>query len=135
MVPTLRTTLGVKGHRPVVGTLDDKRAVYVFGAINVVGGRLTTRQVTLLPKRYPVDQHKRVMLLVEELGGQTEHIARMRRIVTRLTAGARQTSVLTSLIEPAETVAPGIGGDTGQRYEDLGLLGRGGMGEDQTECA
>jgi len=45
MIPTLRTTLGVKGHRPLVGNLDCHRYLYVFGALNVVSGRLTTRLV------------------------------------------------------------------------------------------
>jgi transposase len=36
MVPTLTATLGVKGHRPIVGTRDCKDLLYVFGAINVV---------------------------------------------------------------------------------------------------
>jgi DDE superfamily endonuclease len=45
MIPTLRTTLGLKGHRPVVGNLDCHDLVYVFGALNMVTGRLTTRVV------------------------------------------------------------------------------------------
>jgi DDE superfamily endonuclease len=45
MIPTLRTTLGLKGHRPVVGNLDCHDLVYVFGALNMVTGRLTTRLV------------------------------------------------------------------------------------------
>jgi hypothetical protein len=45
MIPTLRTTLGLKGHRPVVGNLDGHDLVYVFGALNMVTGRLTTRVV------------------------------------------------------------------------------------------
>jgi hypothetical protein len=36
MVPTLCRTLGVKGHRPVVGTWDRKHLVYVFAVVNVV---------------------------------------------------------------------------------------------------
>lgn len=36
MVPTLTATLGVKGHRPTVGTRDNKDLLYVFGAINLV---------------------------------------------------------------------------------------------------
>jgi DDE superfamily endonuclease len=43
MSPTLRTTLGLKGHRPVVGNLDRHDLVYVLGALNMVTGRLTTR--------------------------------------------------------------------------------------------
>jgi transposase len=42
-VPLLRTTLGRKGHRPVVGNLDDHNLVYLFGALNLVTGQLTTR--------------------------------------------------------------------------------------------
>ena len=39
----LRATLGVKGHRPVVGTWDNNDGVYSFAALNMVTGRLTTR--------------------------------------------------------------------------------------------
>jgi transposase len=45
MLPTLRTTLGLKGHRPVVGNLACHDLVDVFGALNLVTGRLTTRLV------------------------------------------------------------------------------------------
>jgi hypothetical protein len=40
MVPTLAATLGVKGHRPVVGTWDCKDVVYVFAVINLVTAQL-----------------------------------------------------------------------------------------------
>lgn len=43
LVPTLRATLGIKGHRPVVGTWDNKDVVYAFATMNLVTGRLTTR--------------------------------------------------------------------------------------------
>jgi transposase len=43
LVPTLRATLGVKGHRPIVGTWDNKDQVYCFAALNVGTGQLTTR--------------------------------------------------------------------------------------------
>jgi hypothetical protein len=43
MVPTLAVTLGVKGHRPAVGTYDNKDVVHVFGSTNLVTGRLTSR--------------------------------------------------------------------------------------------
>jgi hypothetical protein len=45
LVPTLHATLGVKGHRPAVGTGDKKDLVYSFAAMNVVSGQLTTRLV------------------------------------------------------------------------------------------
>src|SRR4051812_591110 len=40
MVPTLGPTLGVKGHRPVVGTRDCKDLLYVLAVFNVVTGVL-----------------------------------------------------------------------------------------------
>ena len=43
LVPTLRATLGVKGHRPMVGTWNNKNLVYSFAAMNLVTGQLTTR--------------------------------------------------------------------------------------------
>jgi transposase len=43
MVPTLTTVLGVKGHRPVVGTRDCKDLLYVCASINCINGRLHTR--------------------------------------------------------------------------------------------
>jgi transposase len=36
MVPTLTATLGVKGHRPTVGTRDCKDLLYVLAVINVI---------------------------------------------------------------------------------------------------
>ena len=36
MVPTLAATLGVKGHRPMVGTRDCKDLLYVFAVVNLV---------------------------------------------------------------------------------------------------
>jgi hypothetical protein len=45
MIPTLRTILGVKGHRPLIGNGNCHQYLYVFGALNVVSGRLATRLV------------------------------------------------------------------------------------------
>jgi transposase len=36
MVPTLTATLGVKGHRPTVGTWDCKHLLYAFAVVNLV---------------------------------------------------------------------------------------------------
>ena len=40
MVPTLTATLGVKGHRPVVGSWDCTHLLYVFAVLNVVTATL-----------------------------------------------------------------------------------------------
>ena len=42
MVPTLAATLGVKGHRPIVGTCDCKDLLYVFAVVNLVSAALHT---------------------------------------------------------------------------------------------
>jgi transposase len=87
MIPTLRTTLGLKGHRPIVGNLDCHDLVYVFGALNLVTGRLTTPLVAKVraqaqPKQrslqvgfarhmrdsaraYPATQYPRVVLVID----------------------------------------------------------------------
>ena len=43
--PTLCTTLGVKGHRPVGGTWDNTDLGYSFATLNVGTGQLTRRLV------------------------------------------------------------------------------------------
>ena len=43
LTPTRRATLGVKGHRPTIGTWDHKDLVYCYAALNVTSGKLTTR--------------------------------------------------------------------------------------------
>ena len=40
MVPTLAATLGVKGHRPLVGTRDNKDLLYVFAVVNLATATL-----------------------------------------------------------------------------------------------
>jgi hypothetical protein len=87
MVPTLHTTLGVKGHHPVVGNLDCHDVLYVFGALNLVTGQLTTRTVERprlarrskqrywqeafarhvqdITRAYPAAQYPRVMIVID----------------------------------------------------------------------
>jgi hypothetical protein len=45
MIPRWRTTLGITGHRPVVGHLEGHEVADVCGALNLVTGPLTTRLV------------------------------------------------------------------------------------------
>lgn len=91
MVPTLTATLGVKGHRPVVGTWDCKHLLYVFAVVNLTTaavhantlespkeakkktGKSKTRRMQeafaahLRPiaRTYPADRHKRVVILID----------------------------------------------------------------------
>jgi len=91
MEPTLATTLGVKGHRPVVGTRDCKDVLYVFCVLNLISGALHTNTLESLQavnrksedsktrrmqrafadhlrhvgKRYPAEQFQRVVLTID----------------------------------------------------------------------
>jgi hypothetical protein len=91
MVPTLTTTLGVKGHRPVVGTRDDKDVLFVFAVLNAVSGLLHTnthasvrsanrrtkesknrrmqrafaRHLRHVGRAYPAAEHRRVVLIID----------------------------------------------------------------------
>lgn len=91
MVPTLCRTLGVKGHRPVVGTWDCKDMLYVFASVNVVTAALHTKTVACrtglyrrtgesknrrlqrafaehlrqIATRYPVEKYPRVVLIID----------------------------------------------------------------------
>lgn len=90
MIPTLRTTLGLKGHRPIVGNVDGHAVVPVFGALNLVTGRLPTRltarhRPTAKPSRpmqqafarhvrdiaraYSMAQSPRVVLMIDNAPG------------------------------------------------------------------
>jgi transposase len=91
MVPTLGATLGVKGHRPTVGTRDCKDLLYVFAVVNVTTaalhcntlespanakrktGQSKTRRMQEafadhlrhVGRSYPKDEHKRVVLIID----------------------------------------------------------------------
>ena len=91
MVPTLQATLGVKGHRPKVGTRDCKDLLYVFAVVSLLSAALHTNTLES-PKDaqkktgksknrrmqeafahhlrhvgqvYPQQQHKEVVLLID----------------------------------------------------------------------
>lgn len=91
MVPTLAATLGVKGHRPAVGTWDCKHLVYVFAVVNLVTGAVHANTLESpkdakkktgkskarrmqeafgahlrhIARVYPADRHERVVLLID----------------------------------------------------------------------
>jgi hypothetical protein len=91
MVPTLAATLGVKGHRPLVGTRDKKDLLYVLAVVNLVSaavhantlespkdakkrtGQSKTRRlqeafaahVRHVGRVYPRERHPRVVLLID----------------------------------------------------------------------
>ncbi len=91
MVPTLAATLGVKGHRPVVGTRDNKDLLYVFAVVNLVSAALHTNTLESpkdakkktgqsktrrmqeafaahlrhVGQAYPQDKHQEVIVLID----------------------------------------------------------------------
>jgi transposase len=91
MVPTLGATLGVKGHRPTVGTRDCKDLLYVFAVVNLLSaavhsntlespkdakkktGQSKTRRLQEafadhlrhVGRVYPWDKHPEVVLLID----------------------------------------------------------------------
>ena len=91
LVPTLQATLGVKGHRPVVPTRDNKDLLYVFAVVNLVSAALHTNTLESpkdakkktgksktrrmqeafaehlrhVAKVYPAQQHQEVVLLID----------------------------------------------------------------------
>jgi transposase len=91
LVPTLRATLGVKGHRPQVPTRDNKDLLYVFAVVNLVSAALHTNTLESpkdakketgksktrrmqeafawhlrhVGKVYPQDEYKEVVLLID----------------------------------------------------------------------
>jgi transposase len=77
MVPTLCRTLGVKGHRPAVGTWDCKDLLYVFAVINVVSAALHANLV-----ESPKDARKRTgkgktRRLQEAFAAHLRHVGRV----------------------------------------------------------
>jgi transposase len=91
MVPTLTATLGVKGHRPLVGTRDNKDLLYLFAVVNLFSaavhantlespknakkktGTSKTRRLQEafaahlrhVGRRYPRERYPRVVLLID----------------------------------------------------------------------
>jgi transposase len=91
MVPTTGPTLGVKGHRPVVGSWDCKDLLYVFAVVNVLTaathantlespkdakkrtGKVKTRRMQEafaahlrhVGRQYPAHRYPRVVLVID----------------------------------------------------------------------
>src|SRR6516225_1932102 len=91
MVPTLQAALGVKGHRPKVGTWDCKDLLYVFAVVNLLSaaihsntlespkdakkktGQSKTRRLQVafgqhlrhIGRISPRDRHREVVVLIE----------------------------------------------------------------------
>jgi transposase len=77
MVPTLGPTLGVKGHRPVVGTRDCKDLLYAFGVINTVTGRLHTNTLESPARAKAKTGRSKTRRMQEAFAVHLRHVARL----------------------------------------------------------
>jgi transposase len=75
MVPTLTRTLGVKGHRPVVGSWDCKDVVQAFAAVNLVSGRLVGELFESATKDRRKDGSSKTGRMQEAFAEHLRHIA------------------------------------------------------------
>src|SRR3954447_23565503 len=77
MVPTLQATLGVKGHRPKVGTWDCKDLLYLFGVINLISGALHTNTLESPKNATKKTGKSKTRRLQEAFADHLRHIGRM----------------------------------------------------------
>jgi transposase len=77
MVPTLRATLGVKGHRPAVGTRDCKDLVYAFAVVNVVTAAVHSNLMESPARAKQVTGKSKTRRLQEAFAAHLRHVARL----------------------------------------------------------
>jgi transposase len=76
MVPTLAATLGVKGHRPVVGTRDCKDVLYVFCVMNLISGALHANTLESLQKDNRKSGESKTRRMQRAFAGHLRHVGR-----------------------------------------------------------
>ena len=77
MVPTLGPTLGVKGHRPTVGTRDGKDLLYAFGVVNTVTASLPTNLLESPARAKPRTGQSKTRRLQEAFAAHLRHVGRL----------------------------------------------------------
>jgi len=77
MVPTLAATLGVKGHRPVVGTRDCKDVLYVFGVLNLISGALHANTLESLQASNRKSEEGKTRRMQKAFAAHLRHVGRM----------------------------------------------------------
>src|SRR3954468_254315 len=77
MVPTLSAALGVKGHRPMVGTRDCKDLLYVLAVVNVVTGVLHANTLESPARAKQTTGHSKTRRLQEAFAAHLRHIGRL----------------------------------------------------------
>jgi transposase len=77
MVPTLQATLGVKGHRPIVGTRDCKDVLYVFAVMNLLSGALHANTLESLQAANRKSPDSKTRRMQRAFAGHLRHVGRM----------------------------------------------------------
>ena len=77
MVPTLTATLGVKGHRPTVGTRDCKDLLYVLAVINVLTAAVHANLVESPARAKQATGKSKTRRMQEALAAHLRHVARI----------------------------------------------------------
>ena len=77
MVPTLAATLGVKGHRPVVGTWDNKSLLCVFAVVNLATAAVHANLVDSPKDAARKTGKSKTRRLQEAFAAHLRHVARM----------------------------------------------------------
>ena len=77
MVPTLAATLGVKGHRPVVGTRDCKDVLYVFAVLNLLSGALHANTLESLQAANRKSEDSKTRRMQRAFADHLRHVGRM----------------------------------------------------------
>lgn len=76
MVPTLATTLGVKGHRPIVGTRDCKDVLYVFAVLNLLSGALHANTLESLQASNRGSEESKTRRMQKAFAAHLRHVGR-----------------------------------------------------------
>jgi transposase len=77
MVPTLAASLGVKGHRPVVGTRDGKDVLYLFSVLNLISGALHTNTSESLQKQNRKSQDSKTRRMQRAFALHRRHVGQV----------------------------------------------------------
>ena len=77
MVPTLTAALGVKGHRPVVGTRDCKDVLYVFAVLNLLSGAIHANTLESLQKENRKSADGKTRRMQRAFADHLRHVGRM----------------------------------------------------------
>ncbi len=76
-MPTLAATLGVKGHRPEVGTRDNKGLLYVFAVMNLLTASLHATTLECPAGKKKAGQPSKNRRLQESFAEHLRHVGRM----------------------------------------------------------